>query len=61
MQRIQELDRFHFVLKDLFKNKDNEFTMITKNKVYMKVHMHPYILEKRIKNNETEYSMKLMY
>lgn len=61
MTRIQELDRFQFILKKLFTNKDNEFTMITKNKVYMKVHMYPYILEKRIQNNETNYSMKLMY
>lgn len=61
MAIIQELDRFQFILKKLFTNKDNEFTMITKNKVCMKVHMYPYILEKKIRNNETEYSMKLMY
>ena len=61
MARIQELDRFQFILKKLFTNKDNEFTMITKNKLFMKVHMYPYILEKKIRNNETNYSMKLMY
>ena len=61
MPRIQELDRFNVIVKKLFKNKDNEFTVISKNKLYMKVHMYPYILEKNIKDNKTEFSMKQMY
>ncbi len=61
MARIQELDSFQFIVKKLFTNKNNEFTVIYKNNLYTKVHMYPYIIEKKIRNNETEYSMKLMY
>ena len=61
MTRIQNLELFHNNLRNLFKNKNNEFSILYKNKLYMKVHMYPYILEKKIRNNETEYSMKLIY
>ncbi len=60
MQTFQEFNRFH-IINDLFKNKDNVFVAFYKNKLHMKVHIYPYIIEKKIINNETEYSMKLMY
>jgi hypothetical protein len=58
MTRIEQLDRFQTTLKNLFKNKNNEFVVYSKNKLHMKVHIYPYILEKKIQNNKTEYSMK---
>lgn len=47
MQSNQYRDRFQIIVAKLLMNKSNEFTVISKNKLYMKVHMYPYILEKK--------------
>lgn len=61
MARIQDLELFHNNLGKLFKNKKNEFVVLYKNNLHMKVHMYPYILEKKVKDNKVEYSMTSIY